>query len=149
MPSREFHCLLLYFITTCQWSWLTVICFHLIFFSHSIGSGPFTGELESLLFTYGGSWSGFNDISDMNSWVDSPYLDPSTNPRRISYTMFRSVYDQTDNCLAVLSRSGAEEDDLLTGECWSEVSFDRTGSSTTSSFEVSKLQQYEYTNCKF
>jgi hypothetical protein len=59
------------------------------------------------------------------------------------------VYDRTDSCLAVLSRSGAEEDDLLIGECWSEVSFDRTGSSTTSSFEVSKLQQYEYTNCKF
>jgi hypothetical protein len=112
-------------------------------FSHSIGSGPFSEELESLLFTYGGSWSGFNDISDINSWVDSPYLDSSMHPRQISYNMFRSVYDRTDNCLVVSSRSGAEEEEFLTGTCWSGVSFEMTGNSVLS-FEVSEFQQYEY-----
>eukprot|EP00804_Cyclotella_cryptica_P029791 CCRYP_020655-RH/>CCRYP_020655-RH protein AED:0.16 eAED:0.17 QI:189/1/0.94/1/0.62/0.82/17/1256/1313 len=101
---------------------------------HSFGSGPVSGELESLLFTYGGYWSQLNKINNIDSWLDNPNLESSANPRRVSFNMFTSANVRSDRCLDVSSKSNTEDGSFL-GECLSGMlhkSIDNTVSSVES-----------------
>jgi hypothetical protein len=69
--------------------------------SHSFGSGYLIEDLDEILYSLGGYWNGMGSINDINSWVDSPFHNPSTNPRQIAYNSFKSINDRMDDCLAV------------------------------------------------
>ncbi|KAL7480584.1 hypothetical protein ACHAW6_006270, partial [Cyclotella cf. meneghiniana] len=103
---------------------------------HSFGSGPVSGELESLLFTYGGSWSHRSNMNNIDSWLDNPNLDSRENPRRVPYNMFMSANDRSDKCLDVSSRSYTKEDSII-GECLSGMSF-KSSDGNDLSFESSE-----------
>eukprot|EP00804_Cyclotella_cryptica_P000344 CCRYP_008670-RA/>CCRYP_008670-RA protein AED:0.05 eAED:0.05 QI:105/1/1/1/0.71/0.62/8/313/890 len=84
--------------------------------AHNFGSGPFGGDLDTLLYSIGGHWSGFGSIADIKSWIDSPYVKQQRNPRKVSYGMFSAVNERAGDCLEVPTTTNVESD-RVTGEC--------------------------------
>lgn len=82
----------------------------------NFGSGPFGGDLETLLYSIGGYWPGLGSISDLNSWVNSPYFRERKNPRQVAYNMLSAVNQRADRCLelpSIYNREGGP----INGEC--------------------------------
>jgi hypothetical protein len=88
--------------------------------SHSFGSGYLIEDLDEILYSLGGYWNGMGSINGINSWIDSPFHIPTTNPRQIAYNTFKSINDRLDDCLAVpmtTSLRGGLNTGEIAGEC--------------------------------
>ena len=88
-----------------------------------IGKGKvISGKLDSLLYTYGGYWSRFNDMNDIRSWFQSRLIiDSNTDPRQVSYDMFQYLrHRASGECLRLPVRSNTESDTIMS-ECFSAI----------------------------
>ena len=111
----------------------------MIFDRHNFGSGPFGGDIETLLYSIGGYWRGFGSVSDVNSWIDSPYCKQRKAPRQVSYNMFSVVNELTD-CLEVPAVSNQERSPII-GECVQPNSSSKSIENGTPSLEVSETMK--------